>query len=148
MRNNNGMEQLNERRKMNRRDWILVAIVLAAAVLLAAFFRFSGRSTGNAIRIRVNGEEIGRYALNKNRTIKVENHYGKNVIVIQDGEAYMEEADCPDHYCIQQGRIHRANETIVCLPHKLVVEVVTGEGASGGQTPASDSSHDVDVIAQ
>ena len=36
----------------------------------------------------------------------------------------MKEADCPDGYCKEQGRISGQKQTIVCLPHKLVVEVI------------------------
>ena len=35
----------------------------------------------------------------------------------------MEEADCPDGYCKEQGHISKNKQTIVCLPHKLVVEI-------------------------
>ena len=46
------------------------------------------------------------------------------MIRIEDGQAYMEEADCPDGYCMEQGGISGQKQTIVCLPHKLVVEVI------------------------
>ena len=35
----------------------------------------------------------------------------------------MIEADCPDKLCVHQKAIERTNETIVCLPHKVVVEI-------------------------
>ena len=37
----------------------------------------------------------------------------------------MEEADCPDGYCEEQGKINNRTQTIVCLPHKLVVKIKT-----------------------
>ena len=36
-------------------------------------------------------------------------------------------ANCHNHDCMQQGSISKTGETIVCLPHKLVLEVTGGE---------------------
>jgi hypothetical protein len=131
-----------DRRKLNRRDILLAAGVAAAALVLWLVFHFAGRGTGEQICIRVDGKVQGTYRLDEDRTIPVETDYGKNVIVISGGQAYMKEADCPDHYCMQQGAIDQENETIVCLPHKLVVEVISGS------TQEKSSSGGVDAVAQ
>ena len=49
------------------------------------------------------------------------------MIVIEKGEVYMEDADCPDKLCMKQGSISGTGQTIVCLPHKLVVTVENGK---------------------
>ncbi|WP_440248169.1 NusG domain II-containing protein [Catenibacterium faecis] len=36
-------------------------------------------------------------------------------------------ATCPDHLCIKQGTINKKGQSIICLPHKLIVEVVSGD---------------------
>ena len=72
----------------------------------------------------MNGEIYGTYPLEKDQTIEVTEGEFHNVIRIEDGQAYMEEADCPDGYCMEQGGISGQKQTIVCLPHKLVVEVI------------------------
>lgn len=38
----------------------------------------------------------------------------------------MIEADCPDHYCVDHAAIDKVNETIVCLPHRVVLEITGG----------------------
>ena len=43
----------------------------------------------------------------------------------------MEEADCPDRLCVRQGAVSRVGESIICLPHELVV-TVEGEEMDGG----------------
>lgn len=59
----------------------------------------------------------------------------------------MEEANCPDGYCEEQGKISEHTQTIVCLPHKLVVEVLENENDQGLET--SDSEDIVpDTIAK
>ena len=35
----------------------------------------------------------------------------------------MAEADCADRYCMAYKPISKSGETIICLPHRLVVEV-------------------------
>jgi hypothetical protein len=130
------------RGKLNRRDILLAAGVVAAALVLWLVFHLAGRETGSRICVRVDGAVQGTYSLAKDQTIPIETQYGKNVIEIRDGKAWMEEADCPDHYCMQQGKIDQENETIVCLPHKLVVEVISGDEEE------KSSSDEVDAVAQ
>ena len=38
-------------------------------------------------------------------------------------------ADCPDQVCVRQGAVRYNGESIVCLPHKLVVSVEGGQGS-------------------
>ena len=83
---------------------------------------------GNQIQITVDGVVYGTYSLEKNQVIEVKEDDFYNRIRIQDGAAYMEEANCPDGYCEEQGKINGRTQTIVCLPHKLVVEVLDVNG--------------------
>ncbi|MBP1754602.1 MAG: putative rane protein, partial [Firmicutes bacterium] len=39
----------------------------------------------------------------------------------------MLEASCPDEICVKHKKIHYSNETIVCLPNKVVLEVMDTE---------------------
>ncbi len=39
----------------------------------------------------------------------------------------MKEADCPDKVCVGMRRISKSGETIVCLPHKLVIAIVNAD---------------------
>ena len=40
----------------------------------------------------------------------------------------MEDADCPDKVCVKTGKIKNPGQTIVCLPHRTVIEI-TGDNA-------------------
>jgi len=48
---------------------------------------------------------------------------GKNVLVIENGEASIKSATCPDKICVSHRKISKSGETIVCLPNKVVVEI-------------------------
>lgn len=110
---------------MKKKDIILAGAVIAAALVMYILIRVFSSESGNEAVIRLDGEIYGTYDLNENQTIEVVTDAGRNVVRIENGEAFMEEADCPDGYCKNQGKISHLNETIVCLPHKLVVEVVS-----------------------
>ena len=74
----------------------------------------------------INGERIGEYPLDEN--IRVDIDFGgdsdyTNQLVIEQGAAYVSEANCPDGICREHRPISRRGETIVCLPHRLVIEI-------------------------
>lgn len=122
---------------LQRKDRILIIAIIITAALSAALTAWMRSSTGEILRITIDGELYGEYRLSESQTITIDQALGHNEIVIENHTAYMKEADCPDGYCMDYKPISRGNETIICLPHKLVVEVI---GASDGQQP--------DVIVQ
>ena len=118
---------------IKKKDIMLACGVIAVALILLVILKFANQESGTQIEIRVNGQTYGTYDLSRNQEITVDTEYGHNLVVIADGQAYMSEADCPDGYCKNQGKISHENETIVCLPHKLVVEIqVTKDFGAGG----------------
>ena len=53
--------------------------------------------------------------------------FGENVLEIKDKAIRVTEADCKDKWCMHQGAISRAGQTLACLPHRLTV-TIEGEG--------------------
>ncbi len=100
----------------------LGGLLLGGILLTVGIYLFS--KTGASVRITIDGTVYGTYSLNEDREIPVERDGSViNVVRIEDGSVRMEQATCPDALCIRQGAITRERQTIVCLPHKLVVEV-------------------------
>lgn len=78
--------------------------------------------------VTVDGEEYGTYPLDEELTETITLSDGTyNVLEIKDGYASISEASCRDQICVNHFHIHYSGETIVCLPNKLVVEIVGGE---------------------
>lgn len=119
---------------MKKNDVILGGGILVIALVLFLVMHLTRNEAGNQIRIMVDGEVYGTYSLEKNQVIEVKEKDFYNRIRIQDGAAYMEEANCPDGYCEEQGKISGRTQTIVCLPHKLVVEVLDADGLENDST--------------
>lgn len=113
---------------MKKNDVILGGGILVIALVLFLVMHLTRNEAGNQIRITVDGAVYGTYSLEKDQVIEVKENDFYNRIRIQDGAAYMEEANCPDGYCEEQGKISGRTQTIVCLPHKLVVEVLDEDG--------------------
>jgi hypothetical protein len=108
-----------------KKDWILVIIVLCVAGIAYLSHQWMDQSGASKIAIKVDGEIQGTYSLAEDQVVEI--NQGSNVLEIQDGEASMIEADCPDQLCVHQRAISKKNESIICLPHKIVVEVTEGE---------------------
>ena len=113
---------------MKKNDVILGCGILIVAFVLFLVMHLTRNEVGDQIQITVDGDVYGTYSLAKDQVIEVKEDDFYNRIRIQDGKAYMEEANCPDGYCEEQGKISCHTQTIVCLPHKLVVEVLNADG--------------------
>ena len=99
---------------------LVLALILVSSVLY--FFVRYGADVGGTVRVSVGEDAAVEYPLSRNASYSLNG--GTNVLIIKDGEAFIEEADCPDGLCIRQGRISRVGERIVCLPNKILVEVI------------------------
>lgn len=107
---------------MKKNDKLLIIGILIVAAAAALFYAFRG--DGKEVAVYRDSEEIYRFSLNDSEKIMLEDKAGqKNELVIEDGKAYLTYADCPDKICVKQGKISAKGETIVCLPHKLVIEI-------------------------
>ena len=119
------MEEKNERKTKRRNDIILIGALLLIA-LIAVVYLFFFRATGDTVRVTVDGKLYGVYSLNEEKTLEIKGADGEcNLLVIKDGKARMESASCPDGICVSHHEIFREGESIVCLPNRVVITVVT-----------------------
>lgn len=44
-----------------------------------------------------------------------------NTIVIEDGQIWVESAECPDRICVKMGKLRSESLPIVCLPNHLTI---------------------------
>ena len=118
-------------------------IALAAVLLLfcagTAWFAYGSGSDGADIEISVDGKLYGTYSLSKDDVIDIDTDLGHNQVTVKDGKAFMSQADCPDGYCMEQGHISHNHQTLVCLPHKLVVEI--------SNDSENETSEEIDIVS-
>ena len=124
---------------MKRRDWIILFAALALALGLFAIRRYAGREIGTDFIVAIDGQEVLRAPLAKDGSYPIRQDDGAlNLVAVEDGHVFVREANCRDGLCMRQGRTNTAAKTLVCLPHRLTVRVVTLEG----------QAEDLDVVVQ
>ncbi len=107
--------------------WILIFAVLCLVCAAAVFLM--GRSGGRTAVVAVDGETVRTLDLAEDCEIDVSLGDGEfNHISVKGGRVAVTDASCPDRLCVRRGYI-RDGVPIVCLPHRLTVEV---RGGSGG----------------
>lgn len=111
--------------KKNRNDMSIIAIILISVLLLFLYQYFAAKP-GSYISVSYDGEKIAEYSLSTEQEVPVKVKEGENIIVIKDGKAYVKKADCPDQICVNQKSISKEGESIICLPHKLIITVERG----------------------
>ena len=143
---------------------VLVVIGIAASVALAHGRSAAGQ--GGEVVLNKDGHEIARYTIDEDRSILVDaageaTEYPAgndilsdgssdnqdavseelprdyNIIRIRSGKVSVIKADCRSQVCVDHKAISRSGESIICLPHKLVVEIVS-----------ADSENDYDTLAK
>lgn len=110
-----------------RNDMIFIVLILFVAII-GMLYLFVLRSGGNTVKVTVDGKVYGTYKLTQNiieDIITGENGEKLNRLVVKDGKAYMETATCPDGICVEHRPIFRDGESIVCLPQRVVITVIT-----------------------
>ncbi len=104
---------------MKKKEILFIGSILVFALVLWIGISVAGRGSHNAVRITVDGQEYGTYALDEDQTISIND---TNICEIKDGKIFMTFATCPDQLCVEQHAIDERGGTIVCLPNKIVIE--------------------------
>ncbi|GCF94590.1 hypothetical protein NRIC_24810 [Enterococcus florum] len=102
-------------------------VILTGLMIIAVIpWLIVGRTPVHSAVLRVDGQEIQQFTLAEGEqytyTYRAEDG-DTNVIEIKDQRIRIRSASCPDQRCVHQGWIEQSGETIVCLPHKLVIEI-------------------------
>lgn len=115
---------------MKKFDVIIAVVVISVAAALYFGGILSPKEKGAVAVIYVDGMEYKRLPIDTDTKVSIDTEYGVNVVSVKDGYVDCTEADCKDKLCVNQRKINKVNQTIVCLPHKMVIEI---EGASASK---------------
>ena len=109
-------------RLVRKADIVLFIVLIAIGIALSIMSATWGRS-GQEAYVSVDGKPYGTYDLKKAQTIVIKNKNHENKIEIKNGKVQMIYSDCKNQNCVHQGRISKTNQTIVCLPNRVMVEI-------------------------
>lgn len=111
--------------KNHKKDLLLIVLVLAIAAVGFGVNYYNQKKPAARLEITVDGKVIDTLDLSKDTELTIEGwNGGANHLIIRDGMAWVDEADCPDKVCIHQGKIALNRQMIVCLPNRMVATVV------------------------
>ena len=126
---------------MKKKDVIIIALALLCALALYLVSQLTLGGKMSSVVVLLDGEEVLRRPLVVSDSYTISQEDGSvNVIRVENGAVFMQEANCRDGLCIRQGKMKNGAKTIVCLPHKVVVKM-------DGAMPENDNS-DLDIIIQ
>ena len=109
----------------HRNDIFLVAALLLLGGALALFLWLT-RQAGGTVSVQMDGKTVMELPLSEDTELVLGEGAHTNTLVIKGGKVQVVEASCPDRVCVRQGAVQYAGESIVCLPHRLVITVQGG----------------------
>lgn len=116
--------------KIKRNDLILLGGILFLAIISFCLYTAFYHKAGKTVQVSIDGKVTKEFPLNKNTRYTIHSKKnGRNILQIKNGYASISDANCPDQLCVHQKKIHNTGETLVCLPHKVIVSVVSKENS-------------------
>lgn len=113
------------KKRFGKNDLVFIGGILAAALLVFVVIHVFFQEEGSYVQITVDGALYGTYSLHEDQIIEIKKDgVVTNTLEIKGGCANMTDADCPDQLCVHQKAIEKSNESIICLPNKVIVTVI------------------------
>ncbi|MBO6141172.1 MAG: NusG domain II-containing protein [Ruminococcus sp.] len=113
---------------MNRKKILIAVCVLIFIISGAVSVYLYKKPKGRTVEIISDGKVLYELDIENepDREIVIEYDGRKNTIVIENGDIYVKDAECPDHTCMKMGRLSQNGVPIVCLPNKLIIRYKEG----------------------
>ncbi|MEK4509561.1 NusG domain II-containing protein [Paenibacillus sp. FSL K6-2524] len=119
--------------KLKRGDILLIIIIILVGSIWIGLRYYNEKtqvydpSSLNAV-ITVNGKFYEKVSLaGEEHNIEIKTEFGHNILKVFDNGIQMVYADCPKKISMAMGFISRPNESIVCVPNRIFVEIVSDE---------------------
>ena len=110
-----------------KKDLILltgISIIALLFWLIPFLLNKLNRNIPAIVSVYQDGQKLADYPLSDDQTVTISwEEEGYNLLLIENGEASVTDANCPDQLCVKQRSITLNGESIICLPHKLVLQI-------------------------
>lgn len=108
---------------MNKSDKMLIIISFSVAMMMICIFLIFEKKGQQALVYHGN-TLIKTIDLSKDAIYQVEGDLGIIDIEVRDYQIRVIQENSPYHLCSRQGYISSSNETIICMPNKIIIEIV------------------------
>jgi hypothetical protein len=115
---------------MKKRRLINDILLIVALVIIPVFIILANMNPGNTsagtVIITVDGDLYASEPLSGDSEITITTDKGMNIVMIRDGKAWVSDASCNEQVCVRHRAISKTGEQIICLPHRVVIEITDG----------------------
>ena len=117
-------------KKLKKADILVIILIVILSFLIYFFTNKLPKEDENISKkvvITVDGKIYKEVPLTKKTDEKIDINtvYGKNEVIIEKGEVHMHESNCKDKICIKMGKISIPGDSIICLPNRVMVKIVS-----------------------
>ena len=96
-----------------KNDIILISTVIICGIILLSVLAVIFLGKGETVVVKIDGEEYARLPLNTDTELPIKSELGENLLIIENGEAYIKSASCPKQICVNDGKLSEI-DPIVC----------------------------------
>ena len=103
-------------------DWFV--IILFCILIIISAKTLWNLPQGQYLEIYEDNKILATYSLNQQISKTINGVKGKTEVQINNGRVRLSSSPCSKKYCIHQGWISKANQTIICIPNKISISIV------------------------
>lgn len=125
---------------MTKNDKFLVAGILVCCLIGSLVLSPAGRKAGNetnngsgtplTAEISVSGNSVAKVDLSNppaGHLINISGPLGTSVAEVKQGAIRMLSSPCPDKVCVNMGWINRPGQSVVCVPNRVIIRIISGK---------------------
>lgn len=112
--------------ELNKKE--IIGIIGIVIISLVAIFIMKGTSLSadaEYVVITIDNKVYKKIPFDHNtyESFDIHTDLGSNHVVIEKGAVKVIDSDCPDQVCVNTKAATHVGDMIVCLPHKLIIEI-------------------------
>lgn len=119
--------------KINKFDIILVLIIICISTIFIFISKLNSKK-GTSALVYYDNKLVKKIDLSINKSYNIKGYNGNVKLIVKKGKIKVAKEKSPLHLCSKQGYISKSNESIICLPNKVVIEI--------------DSKKDIDTVVK
>lgn len=123
--------------KSKRKNDFILIFCLLMLVLCSYVFWQSKKTSGQRVQIIRNQQILFDLPLAEDTVKLIQSGDEYNRIIIKNKQVWVDSANCQQQICVHHAKIKYVGQSIVCLPHQLMIQI------SGD----SEQSHSVDTFS-
>ena len=105
-------------------DFLIIIILLIISFTPFYMVHNSSKESNRVIGIvKVNNRQVKKLSLDQDQEWQYQKDGKINIVQVKNHKIRVIDANCKDQVCVKEGWKSKSGDTIVCLPHKFLVEL-------------------------